>query len=255
MSNFQNKVDLVTLKYANNTEMKAVREVTRGINGWLTDAEKEFLYNAAKHCTGKGVIVEIGSWKGKSTICLAKGSKAGNNVKVYAIDPHTGSSRYREKYGDVWSFEEFKENIRRAGVEDIVIPIVKTSENAARDWDGKPVELLWIDGAHEYEMVKLDFDLWSPYLIEGGIIAFHDTIGWPGSKKVVKENIYKSHNFANVGFIGSLTYARKVRANSLAQRLRNHWVLLLAEVCELGVSLRLPEPVKKLAKRVVRFIQ
>jgi len=239
---------------ANKAEIGRIKEISRNIPGWLPDAQGEFLYNAAKNCRGKGVIVEIGSWKGKSTIWLAKGSKEGSNTKIYSIDPHTGSSDHK-KSGVVWTFEEFKENIKRAGVEDIVVPIVKTSEDAAQDWARKPIELLLIDGAHEYEMVKLDFDLWSPYLIEGGIIAFHDTIRWPGPKRVVKDEIYISHNFANVAFIGSLTYAQKVRENSLVQRLRNRWVLFLKDACELVVSLRLPEPVINLGTRVVRFIQ
>ena len=242
--------------YAHKAEIKHVKEAIDKVEGWLTDSQGEFLYNAARNCKGKGgVIVEIGSWKGKSTIWLAKGSKAGSNVKIYAIDPHTGSSEHKKMYGEVWSFEEFKQNIKRANVEDIVIPVVKTSEDAERDWDRKPIELLWIDGEHEYEMVKLDFDLWSPYLIEGGTIALHATIDWPGPKRVVKDKIYKSHDFANVGFIDSLTYAQKVRANSLVDRLRNRWVLFLKGIYELGLSLQLPKPIKKSAKRIVSLVQ
>lgn len=241
--------------YADKGEIESVKKATDSMDGWLTDNEGEFLYNAAKNCRGRGVIVEIGSWKGKSTVWLAKGSKAGNNVKVYAIDPHTGFSEHKRGGRRVWTFAEFKQNIRRANVEDAVVPIIRTSEDAAHDWKEKPVELLWIDGAHDYEIVKLDFDLWSPYLIEGGSIAFHDTIGWPGPGKVVKDEIYNSHHFANVGFIDSITYAQKVRANSSTERLRNRWVLFLKNVSELGLGLHLPEPIKKLAKRIVKFLQ
>ncbi len=235
---------------AYKAEIRHIKEV----EGWLTDAQGEFLYNAAKNCKGKGVIVEIGSWKGKSTIWLAKGSKAGGNVKIYAIDPHTGSSEHK-RYGEAETLKEFKENIKRANVEDIVVPVVKTSEDAERDWDGKPIELLWIDGAHEYEMVKLDFDSWSPHLIEGGTIAFHDTTDWPGPKRVVKDKIYNSHNFTNVGFIDSLTYAQKVGANSLVDRLRNRWVLFVKGIYQLGQSLRLPKPIKKWAKKIGSHVQ
>lgn len=242
---------------AYKAEIGHVKEATDKVGGWLTDAEGEFLYNAAKGCQGNGVIVEIGSWKGKSTIWLAEGSKAGGNVKIYAIDSHTGSTEHKKMFGEVLTFKEFKENIKRANVEDIVVPVVKTSEDAEQDWGAKLIELLWIDGEHEYEMVKLDFDLWSPYLIEGGTIAFHDTTDWPGPKRVVKDKIYKSHGFANVGFIDSLTYARKVRENSLVDRLRNRWVLFLKGVYELGLgaSFYLPKPIKKWAKRIVGLIQ
>jgi predicted O-methyltransferase YrrM len=239
--------------YANEAEIALVKEATDKIDGWLSDAEGEFLYNAAKNCKSNGVIVEIGSWKGKSTIWLAKGSKAGNSVKIYAIDPHTGTSQKR--HGEVETLTEFKENVKGANVEDVVVPVVKTSEEAERDWDPKPIELLWIDGAHDYEMVKLDFDLWSPYLIEGGTIAFHDTIGWLGPERVVKEEICNSPNFANVRFIDSITYAHKVRENSLVERLRSRWVLFLKGIYEFGGGLQLPQPMKKIAKRMVSLVQ
>ena len=237
------------------SEIESIKAVTDSIEGWLQPAEGLFLYKTAKNCGGRGVIVEIGSWKGKSTIWLAKGSKTGSNVKVYAIDPHTGSPENIKKRREIWTYQEFKRNIEKAEVQDIVMPVIKTSEDAAREWNGKPIELLWIDGAHEYEMVKLDFDLWSPYLIEGGIIAFHDTIGWEGPGRLVKEALYTSRNFANVRFIYSITYARKVRNNSITQRIRNNWVLLLKNTCEVGITLQPPEPIKRLANRLVSRVQ
>jgi predicted O-methyltransferase YrrM len=239
---------------AYKAEIGHVKEAINKVEGWLADAEGEFLYNAAKNCKGNGVIVEIGSWKGKSTIWLAKGAKAGGNVEIYAIDPHTGSLSHK-RHGEAETLKEFKENLKRANVEDIVVPVVKTSEDAERDWDGKPIELLWIDGAHEYEMVKLDFDLWFQYLIEGGTIALHDTTYWPGPKRVAKDKIYKSHHFTNVRFIGSLTYAQKVGANSLVDRLKNRWVLFVKGIYQLGQGLRLPKPIRKWAKKIVSLVQ
>lgn len=38
-----------------------------GVEGWLTEREGRLLFDRASRCTGRGVIVEIGSWKGKST--------------------------------------------------------------------------------------------------------------------------------------------------------------------------------------------
>lgn len=39
---------------------------------------------------------------------------------------------------------------------------------------GRPVDFLFIDGDHSYEGVKRDFELWSPLVRSGGLIAFHD---------------------------------------------------------------------------------
>ena len=188
-----------------------VKRIVENIEGWLSDREGEFLYQMAKKAPERGAVVEIGSWKGKSTIWLAKGSKSGNKAKVYAIDPHNGSHEHRETYGEAKTFRDFKRNIENARCGDLVIPIVKTSEEAAKEWD-KPVGFLFIDGAHEYESVKLDFELWHPHVIEGGVVALHDTTGdqSEGPKKVVEEFIYHSGNFKDIGFVDSITFATKV---------------------------------------------
>jgi len=177
--------------------------IIRDINGWLSDKEADLLFRLAKNCKGRGAIIEIGSWKGKSTICLALGSRAGAGAKITAIDPHTGSS----EHGDVYTFDEFLKNISSAGVTDLVNPIKKTSEEASKGWT-EPIELLWIDGAHEEEFVRLDFDKWAPHLINGGMIAFHDS-SMPGVKTVLEEELYKGREFKNIRFVHGITYATK----------------------------------------------
>ncbi len=91
-----------------------VKPLIAEVPGWLTDEEGEALYDLARACTGAGVIVEIGSWKGKSTICLGRGSLAGAAVPIYAIDPHAD---YR--------FGDFKANVDRAGITDLVRPVTR----------------------------------------------------------------------------------------------------------------------------------
>ncbi len=234
--------------------LEETKRLVKRIDGWLTDNEGELLYNLAKSCKGDGVIVEIGSWKGKSTIWLAKGSKAGNKLKVYAVDPHTGSSEHREMYGKVWTFEEFRRNIKDARVDDIVIPVLKTSEQATKFFD-EPVEFIFIDGAHEYQLVKLDFELWFPRLIDGGIIAFHDTTWSAGPKEVAKEYVYKSEHFRNAGLVGSITFAEKVKQNCLRDRIRNRYILLLMNICEFAGRSYLPERIRIIGRRLTRLIQ
>lgn len=232
-----------------------VENLVEGINSALTNKEGECLYNLAKRCSGKGVIVEIGSWKGKSTIWLAKGSQRGNNVKIYAIDPHTGNPEHKRKFGEVWTFDEFKDNIRKAQVEDIVVPIVKTSEEAVKDFDD-PVELIFIDGNHDYDAVKLDYELWFPKVINGGIMAFHDTTWWEGPKRLVEQFVYKSQDFRRVTFVDdSITFAEKSTEVSLQDRFKNRCVLLLKKAYEVGAKLDLPMPIRRIGKKIVTLVQ
>lgn len=232
-------------------KISELSEKLKSVEGWLTDGEGELLYNLAKECSGRGVIVEIGSWKGKSTICLALGSKNGSNVIIHAIDPHTGSPEIREQYGDVWSFDEFKQNIQKAQVDDIIVPIVATSEEAAKQF-GAPVELIFIDGAHEYDSVKLDYELWFHKLINGGIMVFHDSTCVPGPKQVVEEVIYNSSRFRNVGVVDKITYAQKVECSSVTDRLRSQYVRALTHPDEFADRLHLPKPLRSLGKKIIK---
>ena len=227
-----------------------VKPLIADIPGWLTDEEGEALYELARRCRGDGVIVEIGSWKGKSTVCLGLGSQAGESVPVYAIDPHAD---YR--------FGDFKTNVERAGLSELVRPIASLSQAAADGFD-EPIELLFVDGSHEYDLVLEDFEKWVPKVVDGGWVAFHDTTWTDGPRKVVGRAIYRSRRFKDVRFVaGSTTVARKVAANALADRARNRYVLGVKTTFWLGsTALKkqrrlLPKSVERFGRRVLKAIQ
>lgn len=191
------------------------------IDGWLSDTEAMCLYRLARSCRGKGVILEIGTWKGKSTLCLAQGSiDGGKNVPVYTIDPHTGSAVHKEKFGIINTYIEYQRNMREAGVEHVITPIVATSQEAHDQWKGEPIELLWIDGEHEGDNVALDFRLWSPFLIPGGRIAFHDSME-SGPRKVIEAQLYHGRHFTDIALADWLTNAKKTNGNSYWQMKKN----------------------------------
>lgn len=207
-----------------DSSLRTVEAQTRTVEGWLSRPEGRRLWRLARGCTGRGSIVEIGSWKGKSTIWLANGSRAGKKLKIHAVDPHTGSTEHQRDLGKVWTFEEFQRNIKAAGVEELVVPHVDYSESVARTFS-EPVELIFIDGLHEYEGVKADFEAWFPKVIDGGVMAFHDTTGWWGPRRLVMEQLYCSPHFKDVRFSRSITYGTKVAQNSALDRLKNRAML------------------------------
>ena len=206
------------------SSLESVEAQVRKVDGWLSRPEGRLLYRLARQCTGRGSIVEIGSWKGKSTIWLANGSRSGQKTKIHAVDPHTGSTEHQQQFGRVWTFDEFQRNIKSAGVDDLIVPHVDFSEAAARTFKD-PVELIFIDGLHEYEGVKSDFEAWFPKVIDGGIMAFHDTTGWPGPRRLVIERLFKSPFFKNVRFVRSITYGEKTQQNTAFDRLKNRLML------------------------------
>ena len=196
------------------------------------------------------MIVEIGSWKGKSTIWLASGSRQGASCRVYAIDPHTAQSDNLATQSSVPTFAEFAANVQRAGVADLVVPLVMTSAAAARDFD-HPVELVFIDGAHDYASVALDFDLWFPRVVEGGTIAFHDTVAWEGPRMLVAERVFRGRWARHARFVDSTTVAEKVAQNSLTDRLRNRYALALKQVGDAGARFGVPAPLRHAGRRLL----
>src|SRR5665213_2627162 len=91
------------------------------IEGWLQEREAITLFRYASKLKSSAVIVEIGSWKGKSTFCLAQGLRSG---KVCAIDPFNAAGDafsmkiYDEKKGEKDLLLQFQERIRELNVEN-----------------------------------------------------------------------------------------------------------------------------------------
>ena len=201
------------------------------IDGWLTKREGSFLYEIAKKVQPPNVIVEIGSWKGKSTICLAKGSEAGHKAAVYAIDPHTGSPEHHQKFGKIDTFHEFRLNLKKAEVDHRVHPFRSASQDAVKSFNS-PIGFLFIDGNHSIKAVRADFHLWFPKVEEGGIIAFHDSWHSDGPIVVSARALLTSPKIKNPGVVDSITHFEKVFKNNHGDRLKN--ILFLTYRSPLG---------------------
>ena len=197
-------------------------KATENVGGWLTRAEGLSLYNIAKKIKKGNVIVEIGSWKGKSTICLGNGSNDGDKVKIFAIDPHAGNPEHQKAFGKINTFEEFKHNINKAGITEFIQPTKDTSENVAKNFDHQ-VGLVFIDGRHEYRFVKLDFEQWFSKVVNGGFLAFHDSwhLHFIGPNLVTAISLLFSSKIKNPRLVDTITYFEKVEKNSLFNRLEN----------------------------------
>jgi len=191
-----------------------VLEIAHGIQGWLTDRQIGFLYRCALRASG-GAIVEIGSFCGKSTVVLALGTRAGHQLPIYAIDPHIGSVEQLSELNGRSSEEIFRQNLDRAGASRMVTPIVQRSDQVGRVWD-KPIAFLWIDGDHSYEGAKADFDLFSPWVVDGGIIAFHDCDGEPVARAMSES--FRQVGYGKIGNVDTITYAIKGARKSMFDR-------------------------------------
>ena len=196
------------------------RSTAGKIEGWLTEAEGVSLYEAARRVPQGLAIVEVGSWKGRSAVCLASGARDGAGMKVVAVDPHTGSSEHRRMFGEVDTFGEFRAHVARAGLSAFVEPIRQTSAEAARGFPER-VGFVFIDGAHEREFVQLDLDSWFPKVADGGMLAFHDSWHFPGPNRTTARFLATSSRVRRPRLVDTITYMEKVDRNTIFERVRN----------------------------------
>lgn len=153
-------------------------------------------------------IVEIGSYRGKSTCFLAAGAARGGGARVYAIDIWDfGRDKLLNKKG---VYQEFVEQVASVGLADRITPVKGDSVSVARVWN-RPIGLLWIDGCHQYEAVLADYEAWSDYVVPGGWIAFHDygRKKWPGVKQCVDNHVIPSGLWEDVRLHESVWSARR----------------------------------------------
>lgn len=177
--------------------------------GFLTEREARFLALAAACAPARGTILEIGSFKGKSTVALASIAARYGLGKVVTVDPHTAPSvTDPDLLGQASSWDDFRSTVRAAGLETAVEVHRAFSRDLARGWD-RPIRLLWIDGDHTYAGAKEDIDLFRRHLADGAIVALHDVLHtFEGPIRVFVEELLASDDFGPAGLCGSIGWAQ-----------------------------------------------
>lgn len=193
------------------------------VKGFLAPEEGAALYELAHVTAALGPALEIGSYCGKSTIYLAAAAATRDSL-VFAVDHHRGSEEhqpgeeyydpdlYRPEDGLMDSFTEFRRNLRRAGLEAYVVPVIAPSERAARFWR-TPLGLVFIDGGHSEAAAQTDYRAWAPWVAPGGVLAIHDIFPDPADGGQAPYNIYRqalaSGLFDELPMVGTLGRLRR----------------------------------------------
>ena len=183
-------------------ETEALRDLMRQAKGFLDTVEGEALYTIAREAGKLGPCLEIGSYCGKSTICIGAACRETNST-LFTIDHHTGSEEQQpgEEYFDpdlfdfknfqVDTFTTFRETLRQADLLDTVVPLVCRSHVAARHWETR-LAMVFIDGGHAAETVRLDYDSWMHHLMPGGYLVFHDIFPNPEEGGQAPYDMYRA---------------------------------------------------------------
>jgi predicted O-methyltransferase YrrM len=193
------------------------------VKGFLADDEAQALYTLAANC--QAPILEVGSYCGKSTIYLGVAAQKNNNV-VFAVDHHRGSEEHQlgEEYHDadlydasidlMDTFKAFRTNMRNAKLDDTVVPLVNTSEVAAKAW-ATPLDLVFIDGGHSFEAAEMDYRSWASQVKIGGHLAIHDLFPNPDEGGQAPITIYRlalaSGLFKEVEIVNTLGILQRIQ--------------------------------------------
>ena len=204
-----------------STFEEALRRID-GVEGWLSEGQARVLWDAARAVRAPGRIVEIGSFRGRSMIVLA--SAAAPGVELVAIDPHGGSDRGPQEIeadaqrGDADN-AAFESNLSRAGIRDRVRHVRMFAREAADEVAGD-IDLLYIDGAHRYQPVREDIELWGARVGPGGTMLMHDAFNAIGVTLAQLRLLLLSPTWRYQGRERSLARYRRTRLD-LRARARN----------------------------------
>lgn len=166
--------------------------MAESIQGWLDPKTGAGLY-ALVRSGSLSSIVELGAWKGKSTVWLASGVRDRGFGQVFSVDTWEGSDELQHRellrdYATDQLFQEFWSNMEERGLGPYVTPVRGDTWEVGSRWRGEEIGFLFIDAAHDYEHVRRDFEIWSPHVARGGFIVFDDVKDdWPGPARVVSE--------------------------------------------------------------------
>lgn len=180
-----------------------ILQIASAITGWMSEMELAWLIEQA---STRRRIIEIGSWKGRSTKALALSAFE----VVYAVDhwmegsPPNETRRlvdhdWREVVarGSGVVRAEFEKNLApEIAAGKCVLTGLSSAESVSKLKEllgGRNVDMVFIDGDHEYAEVKRDIELYRPFLEEGGLLCGHD-YPWQGVWKAALE-LVPNHRF------------------------------------------------------------
>lgn len=203
--------------------LQETMELVADVEGWMSPGQGATLFDSATNCPVGGRIVEVGSFRGRSTIVLA--TAADPSVEIVAIDPHAGNDRGPQEiegFADEAADDHtvFNTNLEAAGVADRVRHVRQFSEAALDVIEGQ-VDVLYVDGAHRYGPALADIRAWGDRVNDGGTMLIHDSFSSIGVTLAILRHLVFGSRFRYVGRSRSMTIYRADLDASPVTRAKN----------------------------------
>jgi MMP 1-O-methyltransferase len=199
------------------------KRVADAAKGFMPPAEAEALWDAAWAMAPRGVILEVGTYCGKSATWLGAAAQL-RGGSVVTVDHHRGSEENQAGWEhhdpslvdpdtelmDTLPF--FRRTMHAAGLEDVVTAIVGRSTTVAAMWS-TPLAMLFIDGGHAEEHAQNDYTGWAKFVAPLGVLAIHDVFADPADGGQAPYHVYLralDDGFGEVRQVGSLRVLRRL---------------------------------------------
>lgn len=143
------------------------------------ETDPSVLFKYASRLGPGMTYLEVGMGYGGSCILVALCTPPG--VKIFTIEPSPNPKveRFFEHYG----------------VKDRIEVLVGKSQDIF--WDA-PIDMLFIDGAHEYDAVVADFTKFGKWVVPGGPVLFHDYVAYKGPTLAIYQDVLEDERFETV---------------------------------------------------------
>lgn len=203
-------------------------ELARATTGFMPDDEGLALYDHGLVAAsgGKGPLLEVGAYCGKSTIYLGAAARAGGSI-LYSLDHHHGSEENQEGWphhdpalvdprtSRMDTLPSWRRTVELAGLEDVVVGLVGDSTAVSSHWT-TGLSLVFIDGGHGEGPAWADYRGWAPRVAVGGLLAIHDVFPDPADGGQTPYELWlaalRSGQFREEAAAGSLRVVRRVAA-------------------------------------------
>lgn len=163
------------------------------IDGWMSEKELEWLAETASKCK---LMLEIGSWRGRSTLAIAQHLQ--DDAKLWCVDAwigmlsvESGADPMTRGYAEQ-ALVEFKKNLEpyllKLQVNILQMESIAASETLLSWGVAKKFDWIFIDGDHSYETVSKEIAAFKPLVKPGGMLSGHDYY-FPSVSKAVHESL------------------------------------------------------------------
>jgi predicted O-methyltransferase YrrM len=170
-------------------------------DGMQNRERMRFLFDSVRRFGERrsGIALEVGSYRGCSTVFLANACLHLGIDRIFAVDLFTGTPGW-QRHTD--TFDDMAARMRRYGL-DRAVEMIR-SDSRTCDWHHE-IDVLHLDADHSYEAVTADAAKYVPHLAERGLVVFDDyDRTHPGVQRAVHELLASRGDLEIVAVHGGL---------------------------------------------------